>query len=441
MRSSDFFKKLDKELEALTPPLSEELKDAPLPAALSAVEPEKREKPEKPEKSEKRNARARRPFGRSRLLRIASLAAAFVLVSTIALVVLLGAGRENVYVLALDVNPSVQLVLDDDRKVERVFSANADGDILLSDEEFAADLVEKPAAEAAKLLSDRMAQLGYIDVRGEGTAERYNALSVTLTSSGNAPTVYARELGQELTDYFCSEGIYVYVTASARSDASLKERDFEGEDLLCERIEGEDALLDYARGAAFAFAQDLLEQALFKYDLFVAADEINSRIIEETGNPLGYWSELSEIPAAPDAEMAAALKDIDIYFGLDFSARGVLNAAAFRSAADTCMSGYTDELRALAQAGISASTILGDENRQLRLDYIAFVSADILIDLVEDIFSGSTETIDGLLSGVVSLLASRAEALQKQFSAAFSQAREAISSAAYADFLVRIGVR
>ena len=60
---------------------------------------------------------------------------------------------------------------------------------------------------------------------------------------------------------------------------------------------------------------------------------------------------------------------------------------------------------------------------------------------MEDIFSGSTETIDGLMSGVVSLLASRAEALQKQFSAAFSQAREAISSAAYADFLVRIGVR
>ena len=178
-----------------------------------------------------------------------------------------------------------------------------------------------------------------------------------------------------------------------------------------------------------------------RHVLFVAADEINSRIIEETGNPLGYWSELSEIPAAPDAEMAAALKDLDIYFGLDFSARGVLNAAAFRSAADACMSGYTDELRALAQAGISASTILGDENRQLRLDYLAFVSADILIDLVEDIFSGSTETIDGLLSGVVSLLASRAEALQKQFSAAFSQAREAISSAAYADFLVRIGVR
>lgn len=94
--------------------------------------------------------------------------------------------------MTVDVNPSVELMVDDQNKVVSVTALNDDGSILIAGEDFSG----KTPEEATKLIVSLATDAGYL-VKGEIRAENTeDSQTVTITVSGNSD--YAKELTESV---------------------------------------------------------------------------------------------------------------------------------------------------------------------------------------------------------------------------------------------------
>lgn len=141
---------LNDELDRLTPPFS----------AIADELPEQKRQPSRPPH--------RRKISFSH---VTAIAASFVAICAVALAIFLpqtgGTVVSKAACVTVDINPSLAFLTDDDGSVKRVVALNADGDLVLSDEEYLNSLTEKPLNDAVQSYVDRAVQLGFIDLAEE----------------------------------------------------------------------------------------------------------------------------------------------------------------------------------------------------------------------------------------------------------------------------------
>ena len=429
MKPSDFFEKLNRELDEALPGLSDELKNAPIETRAPA--------------DKKPTVRGHRTLR----LRILSVAAAVLLLCIAAAGIVLGLPGQGggVAILRVDINPSVLMVLDREGRVSAVSSGNADADTLLGDDAFVKAMIGLSGQDAALRVAERAALTGYFEFGNTGTAEDYNAISITLTGAEELGAGRAEEIAADVSAYFRQKGIYLYAEGRTERDADVGTHAAvleAGARLAYERLEDADALEAYAETAAYAYAKDLLTDALMKYDLFAEIEALNGELAELSGRD--YWTAEENAETLPlIEEIRAALTRMKLLYRQDFLNRNVLTRGLYEIAHAAYLTGIqladVEALRELSRSGISAETFGGLKNLGVRLNYFNFVSNDLLHTILNELFDGKTETAEGLAEDVAELVKSRAAALTARFETLFELPRPAIGESDYAAFLERIG--
>lgn len=144
--------------------------------------------------------------GNRRTFRIVAAATACTLLLAVLLPVLLVLApfANTGGVILMEINPAVRLYTDENGAVTAVYSENAEGDILLSDETFAASLRGIPAADAAEKLAGRALAAGFVH---EDSAVRF-----TVAADKNSSAEELRSaLESSVSSYFCGKGLFVPV--------------------------------------------------------------------------------------------------------------------------------------------------------------------------------------------------------------------------------------
>lgn len=448
MKKRDFFRQLEQDLDAAAPAMSDRLKEQPIRTARTPAQAK-----ENSAKTSSPLPAAKTPVRRfpRRFTAIAACAAAVVLCA-FAAVPLFKAffpAGETAACLYIDINPSLALTLDENYKVRKAVSRNADGDTLTENDEFSESLIGLSAADAAVKVAEQAARSGYFDFFDKGNETEYNEMSVTLKSSEGSETALSG-IRDSLVDYFCDEGIYVYVNAAEESDPdagetrkALESRPASYVEWVADTQSAEEMTL-LTEETAYRYASDLLKDALRKYDLFRSIDDLNARIREDPDNPLGlsYWTinrDLNDNVRTLCAETERQLEALYLLYGVDGRSSYLAYSAAKTAYDASVLLADVDALRELDKAGINAQTFGGIGNLSVRVNYFYFVSNDILYDLVTDIWNGAVATVEELLSDLGSLIADRAETLLERYSAVFALPRESIGATEYDDFLQRIG--
>lgn len=121
-------------------------------------------------------------------------------------IILLGPFLQNTGgIILMEINPAVRLYTDENGAVTAVYSENTEGDILLSDETFAASLRGIPAADAAEKLAGRAFAAGFV-------REGESAVRFTVAADKNASAEELQNaLEESVTAYFCETGLFVPV--------------------------------------------------------------------------------------------------------------------------------------------------------------------------------------------------------------------------------------
>ena len=443
MKQSDFFERLNKELDLATPPMSEELKSEPIPLATHE---------EKEQAFSFRDAKKKR----LRFWGIATSAASLVIAFALLLSNALGAFTvaPQYITMRLDINPSLTVVLDRNYNVKKVVSANADADTLLSDETFCSSLVGEHAENAAVSIAERAAQTGYFDLEETGTAQHFNEITVSVLSDEAMPKEIASGIENKLTSFFCERGIYVYAHVEERKSeeaqaevAAAEERDV----LWYEFVAASEnldltALWTLAKRTVFDYAEDLLADALEKYDLFGQIDALNDQIAADPqGKGKTYWTiggdenqNISELCS----DIKALLERLFLLYGTDCREKDALSYLKYLAASSyraTISQGSISSLRKLNETGIDDETFCGIENLTLRLRYYQLISNDFFQEIATSILEGVAEGAELILRDIAELTECRMQDRYEKYSVLFSLERSSISESAYAEFLIRIG--
>lgn len=431
MKDIEFFKRLNEELDDMIPPMSEELRNEPI-ATDSA-----------PSSS----GRLKR-FWRKKINRIISVAAAFVLLCVIAAgsVLLSAPEKERYALMRLDINPSVSVVLDKNYRVCGVASNNADADILLQDDDFVTSLQNQTCENAAVLLTERAAKAGFLDVFDEGTKERYNQVTITITGEREVDNAAVQNIGKAVTGYFCERGVYLFAQVNILTDENIRKTVGEltaGKTLFYRRLEQAENLEKYAESAAYGYAETLLASALEKYDLYEKTDALNEAIKDDPENSLrlSYWSvdrEKNERIADLCAQMEALLRKMKYLYDLEWSSDVAYSVS--RSAYLAGIVGVNiEQLRTLCEEGIGEETFGGLSNIDVRINYFKFVGNDTLQTVFNDLLNGDIGTFEQLADDISYLVTGKAQALFDKYSGLFSLPRSTIGEEDYGAFLARIG--
>lgn len=122
--------------------------------------------------------------------------------------------------VSLDLNPSVDYVVDKNDKVVNVISKNNDGDILLA-EGFRDTLIGKDISSAVSMTVEQATKLGFVDVNAgvpdaSGQVNKYNAMRITATSDDmKKAEKVAENAGKGADGFFRTNGIYMVVYTRA----------------------------------------------------------------------------------------------------------------------------------------------------------------------------------------------------------------------------------
>ncbi len=437
MKEREFFRQLSQELNELVPPLSKELKEAPIRRREASLEAAKAEEGLPTRVS----AAARcRQFFRKNGMRIAGVAASVLLLCAIVLPIVFSTepNAPTYIVMRTDINPSVSVLLNKEYKVERISGNNRDGDMLLQDTEFTAKLMGADAKEAAVLLAEQAAMTGFIRTENFGDAKDYNAVRVTFTADGDIAEGLLEDVESEISEYFCEKGVYVYAHCEDAGESTDIAADFSETMYSYEQLSASE-LEQYAKQSAYGYAEELLADAFMRYDLYESAYALNDEIRSLTGGA-DYWETTpgSGETAGLCAEMAQVLAKFEVLYSLQYEsyAEFLVDYAVYQGG---ILLADVEKLRDLLQEGINEDNFGGIANLGTRLNYYEFVANDLLHTILEELLSGETETIDQLVTDITSLTQMRLEARFSRFSALFGLFREPIGEEAYADFLVRIG--
>lgn len=443
---------LEKELDALTPSMSEKVRKAPV---LKTEEKREKSAHKIDVRPVKRNIR---PYIYG--------AVAAVLVIAIALAVIIpgvfGGGEDvtptySAGYLRMDINPSVEIVYDSNNKVTAVKSANSDADVLLSDE-LRAQLKGMPVDQAVATIADEAGKLGYIE------PEEQDALKITVVAGTDKQSEeVASKATAAIENTFMERGIFVAVLAVKENADWLAEQygtasgdlkqavngvaekaDNYFQQLAEKNQNGLEALRQYYEKEVFEYLKDLLEAECAKISrtrvILHEIKSINDDISEYTGLGWfgGYWETVNDEKWQSDPAMVekfermeSALKKLydlredDITFsssmGLD-TVVGLYDEFVNEDWISGLGNATLDELKGKLDDIVNALKSLNVEITSAIRDAIAFVPAT-----VEDFIDGTENVINGM----------RAE-LSDIYYEYYSEDREEYSREDYDDFYLAI---
>lgn len=443
---------LEKELDALTPSMSEKVRKAPV---LKTEEKREKSAHKIDVRPVKRNIR---PYIYG--------AVAAVLVIAIALAVIIpgifGGGEDvtptySAGYLRMDINPSVEIVYDSNNKVTAVKSANSDADVLLSDE-LRAQLKGMPVDQAAATIADEAGKLGYIE------PEEQDALKITVVAGTDKQSEeVASKATAAIENTFMERGIFVAVLAVKENADWLAEQygtvsgdlkqavngvaekaDNYFQQLAEKNQNGLEALRQYYEKEVFEYLKDLLEAECAKISrtrvILHEIKSINDDISKYTGLGWfgGYWETVNDEKWQSDPAMVekfermeSALKKLydlredDITFsssmGLD-TVVGLYDEFVNEDWISGLGNATLDELKGKLDDIVNALESLNVEITSAIRDAIAFVPAT-----VEDFIDGTENVINSM----------RAE-LSDIYYEYYSEDREEYSREDYDDFYLAI---
>lgn len=443
---------LEKELDALTPSMSEKVRKAPV---LKTEEKREKSAHKIDVRPVKRNIR---PYIYG--------AVAAVLVIAIALAVIIpgvfGGGEDvtptySAGYLRMDINPSVEIVYDSNNKVTAVKSANSDADVLLSDE-LRAQLKGMPVDQAAATIADEAGKLGYIE------PEDQDALKITVVAGTDKQSEeVASKATAAIENTFMERGIFVAVLAVKENADWLAEQygtvsgdlkqavngvaekaDNYFQQLAEKNQNGLEALRQYYEKEVFEYLKDLLEAECAKISrtrvILHEIKSINDDISEYTGLGWfgGYWETVNDEKWQSDPAMVekfermeSALKKLydlredDITFsssmGLD-TVVGLYDEFVNEDWISGLGNATLDELKGKLDDIVNALESLNVEITSAIRDAIAFVPAT-----VEDFIDGTENVINSM----------RAE-LSDIYYEYYSEDRKEYSREDYDDFYLAI---
>lgn len=443
---------LEKELDALTPSMSEKVRKAPV---LKTEEKREKSAHKIDVRPVKRNIR---PYIYG--------AVAAVLVIAIALAVIIpgvfGGGEDvtptySAGYLRMDINPSVEIVYDSNNKVTAVKSANSDADVLLSDE-LRAQLKGMPVDQAAATIADEAGKLGYIE------PEEQDALKITVVAGTDKQSEeVASKATAAIENTFMERGIFVAVLSVKENADWLAEQygtvsgdlkqavngvaekaDNYFQQLAKKNQNGLEALRQYYEKEVFEYLKDLLEAECAKISrtrvILHEIKSINDDISEYTGLGWfgGYWETVNDEKWQSDPAMVekfermeSALKKLydlredDITFsssmGLD-TVVGLYDEFVNEDWISGLGNATLDELKGKLDDIVNALESLNVEITSAIRDAIAFVPAT-----VEDFIDGTENVINSM----------RAE-LSDIYYEYYSEDREEYSREDYDDFYLAI---
>lgn len=443
---------LEKELDALTPSMSEKVRKAPV---LKTEEKREKSAHKIDVRPVKRNIR---PYIYG--------AVAAVLVIAIALAVIIpgvfGGGEDvtptySAGYLRMDINPSVEIVYDSNNKVTAVKSANSDADVLLSDE-LRAQLKGMPVDQAAATIADEAGKLGYIE------PEEQDALKITVVAGTDKQSEeVASKATAAIENTFMERGIFVAVLAVKENADWLAEQygtvsgdlkqavngvaekaDNYFRQLAEKNQNGLEALRQYYEKEVFEYLKDLLEAECAKISrtrvILHEIKSINDDISEYTGLGWfgGYWETVNDEKWQSDPAMVekfermeSALKKLydlredDITFsssmGLD-TVVGLYDEFVNEDWISGLGNATLDELKGKLDDIVNALESLNVEITSAIRDAIAFVPATF-----EDFIDGTENVINSM----------RAE-LSDIYYEYYSEDREEYSREDYDDFYLTI---
>lgn len=443
---------LEKELDALTPSMSEKVRKAPV---LKTEEKREKSAHKIDVRPVKRNIR---PYIYG--------AVAAVLVIAIALAVIIpgvfGGGEDvtptySAGYLRMDINPSVEIVYDSNNKVTAVKSANSDADVLLSDE-LRAQLKGMPVDQAAATIADEAGKLGYI------APEEQDALKITVVAGTDKQSEeVASKATAAIENTFMERGIFVAVLAVKENADWLAEQygtvsgdlkqavngvaekaDNYFQQLAEKNQNGLEALRQYYEKEVFEYLKDLLEAECAKISrtrvILHEIKSINDDISEYTGLGWfgGYWETVNDEKWQSDPAMVekfermeSALKKLydlredDITFsssmGLD-TVVGLYDEFVNEDWISGLGNATLDELKGKLDDIVNALESLNVEITSAIRDAIAFVPAT-----VEDFIDGTENVINSM----------RAE-LSDIYYEYYSEDRKEYSREDYDDFYLAI---
>ena len=325
MDEKELKKLLEKELDALTPSMSEKVRKARIIT-----------KSEQCEKSTQKidfvtaKKRNKKPY------LFGAIAAALVVAIALAVIIppMFGgtsdtpATYEAGY-LRMDINPSVEIIYDEDNKVTSVKSSNGDADVLLS-AELRTEVVGKPVDEAAAVIAEEAGKLGFLSTDNDGAVR----ITVVANSDKQREKVLTKT-SLAIESNFMERGIFVAVVAVERTADWLADQYGIASDKLGEAVktvaskadsyfaqlaqanaDSLEQLKAYYEKEVFEYLKDLLNAECNKIaktrELLHIASDLNDKISAYDSILFGadYWARVVSDDWKDDATLAAMINEM-----------------------------------------------------------------------------------------------------------------------------------
>lgn len=436
-----------KELDSITPKLSDEVKDAPIPA--------------RGETAVNDGGVAVKARYNSKTL-IITAAAILLCLAIVGLAVFLPK-KPSASVFTVEINPTVNFVTDGSGTVTGVMAVNGDADVILSAEEVYQGLLGKKIDEAVTLYVDYAARLGYLDISKDGAAVRISGCK------DSRPDKLLADVNDALQGYFTKKGVYAVAITEAVDLAEYKLRSGMAEvgsltDMVKFVTDSKTLTLQRnSENMSTAQLQSSYKELVGDYDDFMlsnikdnvnkivnsAADvkklaELNKAIEQSGDNPSfllkDYWSVKTYYSAtsytqefsALMGEMETALNDYKTDYGVEFADKwSLLMADAKFGKLPVPLEKLQEWLDALTAGMMEAfSAVLSDVME------IAGVLDEKLGELMK-----LPENAAEYVTKASEVLKHNFDKRAEEYKATYGQARDEISAKNYADYLSGIAER
>ncbi len=192
------------------------------------------------------------------------------------------------FVFALEINPTVIFVTDEQGVVKSVKAINEDADVVLYQDDTLNKMVDAPLREAIVTYTDTATKLGYLNLSVDATAVR-------LTSSEGDIDGITESVSKSLQSYFRDNGVYAVVVSEKATVKEMCNRfNMTETDDISLFLEKVNALSDYyGEGASEESLQDFYENYIVgEQTLEYVKSELLSRV-EKIKENAGALKELA----------------------------------------------------------------------------------------------------------------------------------------------------
>ena len=451
MDEKELKKLLEKELDALTPSMSEKVRKARIIT-----------KSEQCEKSTQKIDFATAKKRNKKPYLFGAIAA--VLVVAIALAVIIPpmfggtsdtpATYEAGY-LRMDINPSVEIIYDEDNKVTSVKSSNGDADVLLS-AELRTEVVGKPVDEAAAVIAEEAGKLGFLSTDNDGAVR----ITVVANSDKQREEVLTKT-SLAIERNFMERGIFVAVVAVERTADWLADQYGIASDKLGEAVktvaskadsyfaqlaqanaDSLEQLKAYYEKEVFEYLKDLLNAECNKIaktrELLHIASDLNDKISAYDSILFGadYWARVVSDDWKDDATLAAMINEMaDVLAKIETLRDDPVDSGADLFGLIVAYDLFIDE-EWISEIGNATLDELKNS-----LDEIVGALEDLNIEIASAIREAVMlvpDSVQAFLDGIVSVTDGMREELYEIYLDSYLEERDALSSEDYDGYYLTI---